>query len=90
VCRQEIFECLRHFIVLDGHNVLESFLSGGERLVGGKLHHFSEAVELTDRFLDLVELATGFIELFLGEEAVTRSTFVENVKLRHFRVFNNH
>jgi len=81
---QKLFERVRNFVCGNILNVFKGLLGGSEWLIGCKLDHLGEPLKRSNGFLYLAELSSSSIELLLLEEAVSRSGFVQNVKLRHF------
>ena len=86
---EEVLERISHLVFLHSHDVLEGLLSRGEGLIGRQLDHLGEAINLTDRLLDLGQLTARLVELLFLKEAITGCTFVQDKKLGHFVVFNN-
>ena len=71
VGRQKRFERVRDLVLGDILDVLESFFSGSEWLIGSELDHLGESLKRANGFLNLAKLTAGSVEFLLLEKAIT-------------------
>lgn len=67
---QEVFECLGDFVLSNCSDVLKSFLGCLEGLEGSELDHLREAFYVTNRLLDLFQLAADLIEVVFLKQSI--------------------